>query len=367
MSNGTSPCLPVCVASPAPPPSSPAPDDKGIDLPFTTVEFWEDYLDTAVRVTVNLFIAVVLGLIFGIVVWLVGKIIRKCVHLQARRRKKKLDDHVVQLLDLGVIVVKGLMWLQMIPMLVETVGVAVDSMVAIISALTVGVGLSLRGLAENFVMGVVLAVMRPFEPGDLIVACGKHKGFVQRIFVMYTVVREPNGALVHLPNSKVALGPMANLSKLGRARLDVGRFELSHAANLERAREALLEACRGLAKVFQEPPPQMIVVDISQTAVSVAARIWCAAGDQLTIAFAVREAVYKRFGDAGVPLASWQPAVAGALEQLEELGYPGLPSGRVPSQPAGQAGLPGDSQAAADEEMEGAAAAAYAVASGMHL
>ena len=60
-------------------------------------------------------------------------------------------------------------------------------------AVTVGIGLSLRSSAENFVMGLVLTLIKPFVVGDLVAIAGNIRGKVKHIFFAYTVVNTPDG------------------------------------------------------------------------------------------------------------------------------------------------------------------------------
>lgn len=91
------------------------------------------------RILVNLFIALVLGLIFFVIIWGIGKIIVKIVHFSAARRKKPLDPQSEQMLHFVVVGLKLLLWIQVVPILVSTVGIASESIITILGALTVGV------------------------------------------------------------------------------------------------------------------------------------------------------------------------------------------------------------------------------------
>jgi small-conductance mechanosensitive channel len=107
-----------------------------------------------------------------------------------------------------VATVKVVLWMQIVPILVEQIEIAVDSIVAILGALTVGVGPALKPLAENFVMGAVLTWVRPFKIGDLVEISSGVLGIVQTTSLAYTTVKNPSGQIVHVPNSKIALMPM---------------------------------------------------------------------------------------------------------------------------------------------------------------
>eukprot|EP00966_Prymnesium_polylepis_P208883 4839346-Prymnesium_polylepis.1 len=151
-----------------------------------------------------------------------------------------------------VATVKVVLWMQIVPILVEQIEIAVDSIVAILGALTVGVGPALKPLAENFVMGAVLTWVRPFKIGDLVEISSGVLGIVQTTSLAYTTVKNPSGQIVHVPNSKIALMPMIDrrcqkdacalvlCRSLGLQRTGVGPFELSLSADVAGARRHML-------------------------------------------------------------------------------------------------------------------------------
>jgi len=294
-------------------------------IPFGEAKFWTNYLTTAMRVCINLLVASVLFVIFFIIIWIVCTVLRKSIKWQSKHgHAKHIDDQLVSFLISGI---KVIMWVQIIPILVEQVGIAVDSMIAVLGAITVGVGLSLRPVAENFVSGVILTINKPFQIGDLVELTGKIKGKVKQVGMGWTIVEEPDGGLVHVPNAKVTTAPMINNTAKGTHRLDVGKFDLAHGVDLHAARAAIVDAASAHAKVLPDPAPRMLVLDISQSAVTVAVRVWVAAEDQLAAPFAVREAVYLHLVRNKVPLAVWKPHVTETVRRLTEANYPGLTDG----------------------------------------
>ena len=116
---------------------------------------------------------------------------------------------------------------------------------------------------------------------------------------------------------------MNNFSAAGRSRMDIGSFGLDHSADLAKARAELIAACKSIEKVMQDPPPAMIVTEISPTSILVSARVWVLPGDRYPVPFLVKEAVYERFRSRGVPISSWHSGqvVASAIATLHETGF----------------------------------------------
>lgn len=125
-------------------------DDSDDEIPFAKKKFWISYATTAMDVTVNVVVAAILFLIFYLTIWVICKTIRKTLAYHSKHAAKPLD---AQLVAFVITAIKLLLWIQIVPILVNQVGIAVDSVIAVLGAITVGIGLSLRATAENFVAG----------------------------------------------------------------------------------------------------------------------------------------------------------------------------------------------------------------------
>jgi len=209
-------------------------------------------------------------------------------------------------------------------------------------------------------MGVILIIIQPFKVGDL-VSLGGRTGTVARTSFAYTIIKEPDGKEVFLPNAKVGNSNMINLTSHGKARLDVGTFHLPHGTSLKAARDSIIQAVLSVPEVQEDPPPKMLVGAITQTSVEVFARVWVPSAAQLVAPFAVREAVFERLRVDGVPLVTWKAEVGSALEGLAAVGYPGLREERATPTSALAAGGAGST----DRADEQAAAAGIAVLSNL--
>ena len=151
---------------------------------------------------------------------------------------------------------------------------------------------------------------------------------IKHLYFSYTVIQEPNGTVLWVPNNRVANGAMRNMSA-GAFRLDVGPFDLAHGVDLAAAKQHMLDAAIGHVQVLPEPMPRVLVAEVMQSAIRVAVRVWVSAEDQLIAPFNIREAVLVHLLKQQVPLATWRPHVASTLQRLTELGYPGIADGTI--------------------------------------
>src|SRR5919108_5350864 len=99
-------------------------------------------------------------------------------------------------------------------------GIETTSLVAILGAAGLAIGLALQGLLSNFAAGVLLIVFRPFRVGDLVEAGGT-TGTVQEIQILTTVLHTADNLRVVVPNDLITKGKITNYSAYGTRRVDI--------------------------------------------------------------------------------------------------------------------------------------------------
>ena len=129
-----------------------------------------------------------------------------------------------------------------------------------------------QDILQNFIAGVLLQVRHPFRVGEQI-GTGDHEGVVQDVNLRTTVLNTYDGLLVYVPNAEVLKHPIINYTRTPNSRtsLTVG---LPYDADLQRAREVLLQACRDTDEVQASPPPEVWVEEFADSSVNVAVRYW---------------------------------------------------------------------------------------------
>ena len=315
------------MAAPPPPDTS---LDLNIDITFLRAEFWFDMLEKAILVLVNSITAGILLLIFSLVICLVTSTIRRA----GTNAKRPVNPEI---LNFVLSVIRAILWLAVIPILIMRIGIASDSLVAVVTSITLSVAMSVRPLAENLFAGVTLLAEKVYHVGDVVVIAGS-KGTVQEVRLGVTVLETPSGETITVPNMKAFQAPMTNISTKERTRVEVD-FDIVPTASMTQVRDALVDGAAGLkSMVLADPPPKVIVKDLTQTALIAAVRVWVRPDDVFAAGAAVREACRESLIRSRVPLAMWRADVANALEAMEEAGYPGLTEGASRGRRGGAAG-----------------------------
>ena len=139
---------------------------------------------------VNIAIALAILLLGRIVVkWLVGLLVKMMA-------KSELDDILINFISS---IVKAILLLMVIVAALDQLDVDTTSLIALIGAAGLAVGLALQNSLQNFAAGVMLVVFRPFKSGDFIEAGGV-VGVVEQISIFSTVMKTGDNREITVPN-----------------------------------------------------------------------------------------------------------------------------------------------------------------------
>jgi small conductance mechanosensitive channel len=248
------------------------------------------------------------GVLAGIVLVsavVVGALIRRVVTRAASRWSKTRSDAAVFLGRMvgWFIILLGLVAALMI------VGFQLGPMFLIITLVGVIVFLSARGLLENFGAGIVLQTESPFRIGEIVEVDGE-RGTVRDITGRATVLDTPDGRRIRIPNSQVLGEAIVNYSERGALRSDMV-VGVEYGTDLERAREAIIDALSNIEGVREHPTPEALVVEFGESSVDFSVRCWHEPSlnidDRLTDR--VARAIAQRFQTDGLVIAFPQVVV----------------------------------------------------------
>jgi small conductance mechanosensitive channel len=156
-------------------------------------------------------------------------------------------------------------------------GVQTTSIVALLGAAGLAVGLALQGTLSNFAAGIMLIVFRPFKRGDYVSVSGQ-SGTVKEISIFTTELGTPDNLQIIVPNGQVWGAPITNFSAYGTRRLDV-TFGVAYASDLKQVEEVLAQIIAADTRIHKDPAPVIKVSNLNQSSVDFVARIWCDSSD----------------------------------------------------------------------------------------
>jgi small-conductance mechanosensitive channel len=177
-------------------------------------------------------------------------------------------------------------------------GVPNSSLLAVVGAVGLGVGLAVKDSLANIASGVMLIVLRPFRAGDVVSVAGS-EGTVHSVRIFQTHLYTPDNRTIILPNSQITAGPIINYSSRGDRRLDIN-VGFAYDDDLAAARRALLAAAVAHPRVRREPAPEVVVAELTDTRVGLQLRAWVGANEYNATRVELQEDAWQAFARAGI-------------------------------------------------------------------
>jgi len=156
-------------------------------------------------------------------------------------------------------------------------GVQTTSIIAVLAATGLAIGLALQGMLANVASGVMLLFLRPFNVGEYVEA-GGIAGTVAEIGLFNTEIKSSAGPGLVVPNSKIWDGPITNFSRNPTRRFDIA-VGIGYDDDIDGAMALLKGLLTGDARVLDDPEPLVVVQELGDSAVIINLRAWTRSGD----------------------------------------------------------------------------------------
>ena len=258
---------------------------------FTPEEI-QNYIDTyAIPWGINIALA--------IVIFVVGKIVAKTIVSVFGRLLEK-SNYDGMLVDFLKSILNAVLMLFVIVASLNQVGVDTTSLVAILGAAGLAIGLSLQDSLKNFAAGVMLLVFKPFRSGDFVEAAGT-AGSIAKIGIFTTNMVTPDNKEIIVPNGAIYSGNIVNFSAKPTRRVDMV-FGIGYGDDLLKAKQVLEALLKEDDRILAEPAPQVAVAELGDSSVNFVVRPWAKTSDFWGVKFDFTEAVKLRFDQEGISI-----------------------------------------------------------------
>lgn len=204
--------------------------------------------------------------------------------------KTKLDPGVQGFLRSAL---KVGLWVLTILIVADSVGIPVNSLIAVLSVATLALSLSLQNILTNVFSGITLLISRPFVAGDF-VEIGGVSGTVKELTIMRTSLDTPDNRLILIPNADVAAAKIVNYSTEPLRRVDL-TVTASYDAPTVLVKQALLEVMEADSRVKTDPAPFVALSAYNANDIEYTLRCWVDNGDYWPVHFALHEAIRESF------------------------------------------------------------------------
>ena len=182
----------------------------------------------------------------------------------------------------------------------QVVGVPMTSMIAVLGAAGLAIGLALKDSLSNIASGVMLVSLKPFRVGHIVTIAGE-TGKVESVSIFQTVLRGADNQTIVLPNSLITTDSIINLTPdvMRRIELVIG---IAYNDDIDAARGAALKLMQEDERVLSEPAPDVLVYALADNSVNLGIRCHVANADFFVTKCELTERIKKAFDEIGVSI-----------------------------------------------------------------
>lgn len=254
-------------------------------------------------------------LILSLIVFLIGMLLAGCINKMIGHTMSRAKINATAS-GFGKSLIRILLYTLLIIICLSILGVPMASIVAVVGAAGLAIGLALQNSLSNLAGGFIILFAKPFESGDYIMI-GTEAGFVKEVSILYTSLVTLDNRMVYLPNSLVASGALQNLSQNGTLRVSVP-VTVSYRTDLSVAKDIMMEAVQSLAVTKKEPQPSIAVTELGANGVTLTALFWVDQSDYFGAPSKLLESVKAAFDEAGIEIPYPQLAIHSPAKSQHE-------------------------------------------------
>ena len=217
-------------------------------------------------------------IVIALIILFIGKIIIKSILKFCDKffTKANMEVSIKRFLES---LIKVALYIVLIIILCNQVGIDTASFIAVLGTLGLTVGLALQGSLSNFAGGVLIIMLKPFRVGDYIVDNGSGKeGVVDRIDLFYTKLITGDNKAIVIPNGALSNAAITNATAFEKRRVDL-KFGIGYGEDVEKARAILLDVAANDPAVIEDPASVAIVTELAASQVTLTLRAWCNTAD----------------------------------------------------------------------------------------
>jgi len=213
--------------------------------------------------------------------------------LEASRLEASLSRYIAA-------AVKALIFTFVILLTLARLGVQTASIIAVLGAAGLAVGLALQGSLSNIASGVLIVLLRPFKVGDY-VQIGGEEGHVEMIGIFTTELKTLQGVTLVIPNASITADTVKNYTKhkVRRADFTVG---VAYGSDLKQAKAVLTKVAEACPYIVDHQPVTVEVDALADSSVNFTVRVWVEADCYPQAELSIYENAYDALGEANITI-----------------------------------------------------------------
>ena len=184
---------------------------------------------------------------------------------------------------------------------ITKMGIEASSLVAMLGAATLAIGLALQGTLGNVAAGVMLMLFRPYKIGDYVSVAGE-EGVVHDVNIFTTVLTSLDNIEIIIANGEAWGSTIQNFTSMGVRRVDVD-YGIHYDDDIDKAIKIMKEVSASHPSVLKKPDgPWAKVVKLNDSSVDIQNRVWCKADDYWDVMFDLNKMIKEAFDKNGITI-----------------------------------------------------------------
>ncbi len=238
-------------------------------------------------------------LLVAVVVFFIGVLLAKLLQKMIKRgmRRSNIDETAIGFFQS---LIRVILYTVLIVICLSILNVPMSSIVAVIGAAGLAIGLALQNSLSNLAGGFIILFSKPFKAGDFIETSGV-SGTVESVGILYTRIITVDNKTIYIPNGTVSGSVISNYTEKKLRRLDL-EFSISYASDFDKARSLILQAIQAEEIALKEPAPLVRMGRQDDSAVVVFTYVWVDSSNYWELRYTLLENVKKQFDANGISI-----------------------------------------------------------------
>ena len=182
----------------------------------------------------------------------------------------------------------------------NNLGIQTTSIIAVLGAAGLAIGLALQSSLSNFAAGVMILAFHPFKAGDFIDGGGV-TGTVEELGIFTTRLKTPDNKAIFVPNGKLSGDNLTNFTRNDTRRMDL-IIGVSYGEDVRNVKDVLLQIIEEDDRFFKDPAPRVAVLELADSSVNFAFRPWVSTALYWDIYFDTMEKIKLRLDEKGIEI-----------------------------------------------------------------
>ncbi|MCL2185445.1 MAG: mechanosensitive ion channel family protein [Treponema sp.] len=252
--------------------------------------FWEINSNVILSLLKNIGISAVIIIIGVLLSKGLQKLIRKS-NSERLPKEGRIRPLFKAMVRYGILIICAIM-------ILNVFGVNTTSLLAVLGAAGIAIGLALKDTLGNIASGIILLILGPFHI-DEFVEFGSYSGIVKEINLFTTILETPDGVFISAPNSCIWGNPVKNYTRNGKRRMEIS-IGIAYSDSVDKAFQVMQDLITAEPRFLHEPAPFVILQSIESSSVKITIRAWTAVENYWIVYWEMNKNVKRKIEEAGL-------------------------------------------------------------------